>query len=196
MKLIAITGPSCAGKTTLAREILKDDHFCEVVSFTSRSPRAGEVHDKDYYFLSRKECNDLIYAGEVAEHILFKDNIYGIKKTEIEAKISTGKIPLVIVEPHGLAQLDEIYNSELYSIYLDAPLELLYERFLDRFSKDLVEGGIVNTKYHTSRIKGIYEEKKTWANMCRWDYYIDIFTPENQQSLVPALITKLLTMRE
>jgi guanylate kinase len=198
MKLVSITGPSCAGKTTLAREILKDSHFCEVISFTSRSPRTDEMNGKDYYFLTREKCQQIIDANAAAEHIEFKGNIYGIEREEIETKISLGKIPLVIVEPHGLQQLNNVYGAELYSVYLDAPIELLYERFLDRFSKEVSyysqdwSTKILDLKYHASRIKGISEERESWVEECDWNFYIDRFTSDNKKSIVDSLVETLL----
>ena len=208
MKIVALTGPSCAGKTTLARELFKTGHFCEVVSFTSRAPRAGEVHGVDYYFLGKEECQDIIDSNAAAEHIEFKGNIYGIEKQEIETKLSLGKIPLVIVEPHGQEQIGKMYGDEMYAVYVDAPLELLYERFLNRFKEDCIKNTLevvssnrsplpeVDVKYHATRIVGIHDEWKNWKRICEMDFYIDHFTSDNKKSIIVSLVDVLLKEKE
>jgi len=196
MKLVTLTGPSCAGKTTLARELFKTGHFCEVVSFTSRSPRAGEVHGTDYYFLSKQECQDIIDANAAAEHIEFKGNIYGIEKQEIVTKLALGKIPLLIVEPHGLEQIYHMFKEDLYSVYIDAPLELLYERFLERFAAEYVFTSVtkepINIKYHASRITAIHDEWKEWRKTSYSNFRISEFTSLNKKSIIDSLVEVLL----
>lgn len=191
-KIVTVTGPSCAGKTTLVRALIKTGHFCEIVSFTSRTPRTGETEGIDYYFKPEEDCKDIIHTGKTVEFISFKGNFYGIEKVEIEKKLSSGKIPLVIVEPHGLEQIQKIYGNELYSVYVDAPLELLYERFLGRFQVEC-SGRHVDLKYHASRIVGIRDEWKDWNFMCSRDFYIDHFTSENEKSIINSLVEVLLT---
>lgn len=199
MKIVTLAGPSCAGKTTLARELVKTGYFIEIVSFTSRTPRVGEIHGIDYYFLGRKECQDIIDANAAAEHIEFKGNIYGIEKQEIETKLSLGKIPLVIVEPHGQRQISKMYGEEMYAIYVDAPLELLYERFLERFAKDIISADQrwsakdLDIKYHASRIIGIQDEWKTWKRICEIDFYISHFTSDNKESIISSVAEVLIT---
>ena len=101
--LFTVTGPSCSGKTTLVRQLLETGKFAEIISTTSRQPRGGEKHGVDYYFKSAKECEILAEEGCFAEHIIFKDNHYGVEIDEIERVRKTGKMPIVIVEPNGLS---------------------------------------------------------------------------------------------
>jgi guanylate kinase len=67
--LLTITGPTCAGKTTLQR-LLVARGMQEIVSFTTRPPREGEVDGKDYWFVNpRLQLTTMITGGEIAEHI-------------------------------------------------------------------------------------------------------------------------------
>lgn len=191
LKIVTVTGPSCAGKTTLVRALLKTGHFCEVVSFTSRAPRAGEVEGIDYYFKSEEDCREIIHTGKAAEFISFKGNFYGIERIEIEEKFSLGKIPLVIVEPRGLEQIQKIYSKEVYSVYVDAPLKLLFERFLGRFQVEC-SSPHVDLKYHASRIVGIRDEHKDWNIMCERDFYISSFTYDNKNDILNSLLEVLM----
>lgn len=182
-KLFTLTGPSCSGKTTLVRELLDTDVFCEVVSFTSRQPRVGEEHGKDYYFLDPKICERLIAGGETAENIKFKDCYYGITKAEINLKLNSGKIPLVIVEPKGLAQLRN--NYDVFSIYVDSPIELLYTRFLTRFR----ENTTANIEYEARRIATIWLEHNNWLGLCgNVNCHIPQFTEQSQEEVVGEIL--------
>jgi guanylate kinase len=169
-KLFTLTGPSCSGKTTLIRKLIDTGHFCEVVSFTSRQPRGGEEHGKDYYFLDAKLCEQLVANGETAEAIKFKDNWYGITKSEIDLSFLSGKTPIVIVEPKGLRQLRSTYDC--FSVYVDCDLETLYTRFLSRFKQ--TENP--NIPYEAKRVGSIYLEQKEWPGKVRETGEIDFFT--------------------
>ena len=190
IKLVTVTGPSCAGKTTLTRRLLDTGHFTEIVSFTTREPRKGEVDGVDYYFESREWINNYANSGRIAEMTEFKGNYYGIDKQEILDKIKSGKLPISVVEPHGLKQLRELFEDNLFAIYVDAPLESLYERFLERFAKD---GG--DPKYYAKRLVGIQEEQGSWRDG-NYDFSIDHFDKENERSMVDSLVRILVTERE
>jgi guanylate kinase len=67
-KLIIFSAPSGAGKTTIVRHLLQQDFELEFsVSATSRQPRRGEVHGKDYYFISEEEFRGKIKNDEFLE---------------------------------------------------------------------------------------------------------------------------------
>lgn len=140
----------------MVRALLQTGEFAEVVSFTSRQPRAGEIHGIDYFFFHADVCQDLADRGECAEHIKFKENHYGITKYEIDSKMGEGKTPIVIVEPNGLAQLSKIYD--VLPIYVDCDLVTLYTRFLNRFKQN----DKADASYEAKRIASIYLEQTEW----------------------------------
>lgn len=180
-----MTGPSCSGKTTLIRKLLETGHFAEVVSFTSRQPRTGEKHGVDYYFLESKLCEKLVDAGETAEAIKFKDNWYGITKAEINLKFNEGKSPIVIVEPNGLKQLRQNFN--VFTTYVDAPLELLYTRYLTRF-KQYENPDIA---YEARRISSIYLEQKEWLEKCGVvNYLVKEYTAQTEAQIIAKLVAE------
>lgn len=187
IQLVTVTGPSCAGKTTLTRRLLDTGIFCEVISFTTRPSRMGEVHGKDYYFIGSEDANDLIDSGKAAEHTTFKDYVYGIEKAEIDSKIESGLIPISIVEPNGLRQLRGSYPEQTFSIYVDNPLPVLFERFLGRLVKGVLTGKSVDVKYQTSRLIGMVDEQKNW-NDYSYDFYISQFDSTNEKSVVDSLV--------
>lgn len=192
-KILTITGPSCAGKTTLAKALLATGDFCEIVSFTTRYPRDDEVDGFSYYFINRKEAQELIVAGKAIEYVEFNGNIYGTTYEEINTKLRSGETPLVVLEPHGLQQYQSILKDNLYSVYLDSTRQILMSRFLERFYGEVQRGMARGTKqdllkYETKRILGMLHEIDHWKEECVWNMYIDSFTEENKESIVNSLL--------
>lgn len=97
---LVISGPSGVGKGTLYSLLLQrnPDTFCTSISHTTRDPRPGETRDKDYYYVSMQEFEDLIAKDGFVEHAKFGDNRYGTSKKMIEAKTSEGKIVVLDIE--------------------------------------------------------------------------------------------------
>ena len=186
-RLVTLTGPSYGGKTTLVRKLQDTGHYVEVLSFTSRKPRSGEVEGVDYYFKTEDDCRDLVFAGKTAEHIEFKGNFYGIEKTEIDAKMGTEKIPVVIVEPNGLSQLKEKYDC--FSVYLDCDLMKLYERFLSRFRMSLTS----DVKYEAKRVAAIRSEHDNWkTDVGGINYFVKEYTDETEAAIIAKLLHETL----
>ncbi len=80
-----ITGPSGVGKGTLISGLLERIPGLEVsVSATTRPPRAGEVHGRDYYFVSPEEFDARARRGDFVEHAVYAGNRYGTPRSELE----------------------------------------------------------------------------------------------------------------
>ena len=100
--IVTITGPSCSGKTTLTRMLLDTNQFSEIVSTTTRPKRTGETNGSTYHFVSHEEFRKI----EMLESIQYNGNVYGASVEEFKKQFASGKIPLVIVEPHGMKQIN------------------------------------------------------------------------------------------
>lgn len=97
---IVISGPSGVGKGTLYALLLQRNPstFCTSISHTTRDPRPGETRDKDYYYVSMKEFEDLIEKDGFVEHAKFGGNRYGTSKRMIEEKQAEGRIVVLDIE--------------------------------------------------------------------------------------------------
>jgi guanylate kinase len=190
MKLVTITGPSCSGKTTLVKELIRKypDYYCKVVSFTTRSIRDGEVDGVDYHFISKEEALDSINSKQLAEYEVFNKNIYGTTLKEMSEKVSSGKIPLQVIEPTGLTSIRKLYPKEVYSVYMDLSLEELIERYLSRLYADTGQ----ELSYAAARIVSISNEHKSWKDMGPYDFRISSFTSSNKESILTSLNEVLL----
>jgi guanylate kinase len=110
-RLIVVSGPSGAGKTTVLKEVIERCPFLELsVSATTRPPRPGEVNGRDYYFLSQEEFARHREAGDFLEcfEVYGRGYWYGTLKTEVAPRLAAGKWVVLEIDVEGtLAVLRE-----------------------------------------------------------------------------------------
>lgn len=130
IKVIAICGKSAAGKDTLLQEILKLDRpdIHEIISCTTRPPREGEVHGKNYYFLSNQEFADKIENGQMLEATVFRDWCYG---TSLDA-LRSDAINVGVFNVDGIDILYDNPNIDLFVIEVLASAKTRLIRSLNR----------------------------------------------------------------
>lgn len=133
--LYVISGPSGSGKTSNIRQVMTN----EVVSFTTRPPREGEVDGFDYVFTTVEEVDHLEASGELVERVSYAGNSYGISKDELYGKLAT-EDAFVVVDYHGFQQVRELYENYV-SIFFSIDVEDARNRMLERGDKpDVIEG--------------------------------------------------------
>ncbi len=104
--LVALSSPSGAGKSTMARRLLEDDpSFRMSVSATTRSPRPGERDGIEYFFVSHEDFRAGIAAGDFLEHAEVFGNLYGTPRRAVEEALSAGTDVLFDVDWQGAQQL-------------------------------------------------------------------------------------------
>ncbi len=138
-KLIIFSAPSGSGKTTIVKEILKTDiPFGFSVSATSRPPREGEVHAKDYYFFSVDEFKEKAENNEFIEwEEVYHNQFYGTLKSEIERLRNIGKHVLFDIDVVGGLNLKKQFKNEALAIFILPPsLEELENRLKGRGTED------------------------------------------------------------
>ena len=105
-KLFIISGSSGVGKGTVIKELLKRaDNLFLSVSSTTRKPREGEVHGKNYYFLSKEEFEEAVKNNEFLEWAEFSTNKYGTSKKTVEEQLNKGQNVLLEIEVQGAMQV-------------------------------------------------------------------------------------------
>lgn len=125
-KLIALSGHSGGGKTSLMRQVMSN----EIVSFTTRKPRQGEIDGVDYKFISLEKFEELKEQGKLIEQVEYSGNYYGIDQEEFENKMSLGNA-FVIVDYHGMQQIKKIY-SNCVTVFLYTPYDQAYNQMIKR----------------------------------------------------------------
>ena len=123
--MIVLIGESGCGKSTVESELV-DRGYRKAISLTSRESRVGEVEGQSYFFRSRPELEALRAAGKIAEWIEYMGNVYALTKEECM------KADVVVVEPNGLKQLQEIEGLNLEVVYLKCSEEVREARMRSR----------------------------------------------------------------
>ncbi|MFR8125651.1 MAG: guanylate kinase [Acutalibacter sp.] len=135
--LLVISAPSGGGKGTILQELFAQDENLRLsVSATTRGPRPGEEHGKQYYFLSREEFEGLIQEGKMLEHAEYVGNYYGTPRQPVEDWMDQGHDVVLEIEVKGGAQVKQLM-PECVSIFILPPsMKVLEKRLRGRGTED------------------------------------------------------------
>lgn len=134
-KMLIVTAPSGAGKTTIVRHLIKTfDDLSFSVSATTRPPRPKEIDGKDYYFLTLRKFQNRIKKAAFAEwEEVYPGKFYGTLKSEIEKKWRKKKNVVFDIEVKGATNLKNLYGDRALAIFIKPPsLEELIRRLENR----------------------------------------------------------------
>lgn len=135
-KLFVISGSSGVGKGTVIKKFLeKHPDFKLSVSCTTRSPREGEVHGINYFFLSKDEFKTCIDKNEFLEWAEFSGNMYGTQKAYVEKKLSEGKNLILEIDTQGALNVKKIMPEAHLIFILPPSLEELEARLRGRHTE-------------------------------------------------------------
>jgi guanylate kinase len=120
--VFVVTGTSGAGKGTLERRLLSRIPELELaISATTRGRREGEENGREYWFISDREFDDKLAAGEFLEHIVFEwGQRSGTLRSEIDRILDAGRIPLLDLETEGARAVAETVPGAV-TIFVKAP---------------------------------------------------------------------------
>ena len=119
-KLVVISGPSGAGKTSVCR-VLKENAEVEFsVSATTRRMREGEQDGVDYHFLTREVFEQRLSEDQFLEHAEYNGNLYGTPRWPMDDALARGKTFLVEIEVDGTRQLRRRGVEGLY-LFIEPP---------------------------------------------------------------------------
>ncbi len=132
-KLIVLSAPSGAGKTTLVRALMeRDSSLCFSVSYTTRPKRGNEQHGEDYFFVDEQQFSEMRSAGAFLESACVFRNWYGTSRENTEKLINAGKNVLLEIDWQGAQQVRKSM-PECCSIFILPPsIEELERRLRDR----------------------------------------------------------------
>ncbi len=129
-KLVVISAPSGAGKTTLVRELLARHTRLEFsVSYTTRPRRANEQPGRDYFFVAPDEFQRMLAAGELLEHAEVFGNWYGTSRGQVERVLAAGHDVLLEIDWQGARQI-RANAPEALSVFVLPPSMAELERRL------------------------------------------------------------------
>lgn len=131
--LFIVTAPSGAGKTTLVSGLLARDSQVRLsISYTTRSPRDGEVDGQHYHFVDVPTFRALRDKGEFLEWAEVHNNYYGTSKNWLEAQIRDGKDLLLEIDWQGAQQVRRLFPKAVGVFILPPSVEELERRLRDR----------------------------------------------------------------
>ena len=155
-KLFVISGSSGVGKGTLIKEFLtKHPEFKLSVSCTTRKPREGEVHGKNYFFLTKDEFQECINKGEFLEWAEFSGNMYGTKRPYVDEKLSQGKNLILEIDTKGALNVKKIMPEAILIFILPPSFEELEARLRGRHTEteEAIQKRLESTKLEMENSK-------------------------------------------
>lgn len=197
--IITITGPSCSGKTTLARLLMDTGVFTEVISTTTRAMRSNEKNGVTYHFVTLEEFDKI----DMLERIDFNGNTYGGSVAEFEEKFASDLIPVIVVEPNGMEEINLNATEKgwtVINLYVGCPPLLQAERFLYRFIEDyrpiLANGSGEDyaqlMEEYIGRMATMQEVESKWFDMFREhalsNIILDTFEKSNEVSVIKMIV--------
>ncbi len=131
--LFVVSSPSGGGKGTLIQRVLKViPDLSYSVSYTTRTPRPGEVNGREYCFVTRKEFEEMIAAGDFLESAIVHGNLYGTSRKQVLRDTSAGRDIILEVDVQGAASVRELMLDSVSIFILPPSFEVLRQRLLAR----------------------------------------------------------------
>jgi guanylate kinase len=122
-KIIVITAPSGAGKTSITRHLM--DTFPQLsfsISAATRQAREAEKDGTDYYFMSEDAFKQKIQHNEFVEwEMVYEGKYYGTLKSEMERIWSLDKIPVLDIDVQGAIHVQQQYPQSSLTIFIEPP---------------------------------------------------------------------------
>lgn len=133
-KLVIIVGPSGTGKSTLINQTKEEfSQLIESISYTTRDMRPGEVDGVSYFFVKRKEFEEMIDEGDFLEWFKVHDEYKGTSKKFVDKKLANGEAILFDVDVQGADALKAAYPDDAKVIFVAPPsFEELERRLKNR----------------------------------------------------------------
>ncbi len=137
--LFVVVAPSGTGKTSLVTELLRrEPHLRLSISYTTRKPREGEAHGREYHFVARAEFERMIASGDFLEHANVYGNYYGTSKRWIEEQLAAGEDVLLEIDWQGARQVRGLFPGMAGIFILPPSISELHRRLSAR-GKDTPE---------------------------------------------------------
>ena len=161
--LVVVSGFSGAGKGTIMKKLMSEhgEDYALSISATTRAPREGEEHGREYFFLTTEEFEAMIANDELVEYAKYVSNYYGTPKAYVEEQLSAGKNVILEIEIQGALKIKEKF-PETVLMFITAPSA-------DELKNRLVGRGTETQDVIGARLSRAYEESLGVEN---YDYLV------------------------
>ena len=164
-KVVAVVSPDAAPIKRLVqaakRLMEKYDNYALSVSATTRAPRPGEEHGREYFFHTKKEFEELILEDALIEYAQYVDNYYGTPKAYVEKQLNMGKDVILEIEIQGALKVKKKMPNTLLLFVTPPSAEELKRRLVNR--------GTESMEVIESRLSRASEEAE---GMLEYDYIL------------------------
>ena len=144
--LTVLSGFSGSGKGTIMKELLsRRQGYALSVSATTRQPREGEVHGREYFFVSRERFQEMIRQGELLEYAQYVDNYYGTPRSYVLEQLEQGKDVILEIEIQGALKVKKRFPDALLLFVTPPSAQELKRRLVGRGTETLE---VINARLH------------------------------------------------
>ncbi len=148
--MLVLSSPSGAGKSTIAGNLLRDDHSLEIsISVTTRAKRPSEIAGKHYHFITIPQFERMRDNGELLEWAEVHGNFYGTPREPVEQAMAEGRDMLFDIDWQGALQLQEKMKADIVSIFVLPPTMTELQSRLHRRAEDSED--VIRTRLLNSR---------------------------------------------
>lgn len=161
--MLIVSSPSGAGKTTLTRNLLKEEENVSLsISVTTRPRRTSEIDGVHYKFLTLRQFELMRDGGELLEWAEVHGNFYGTPREPVETALTEGRDVLFDIDWQGTLQLYETMRADVVSVFVLPPAANELKSRLERRAEDTAD--II-----ARRLKNAAEEIPHWEE---YDYVL------------------------
>lgn len=131
--LFVVSSPSGGGKGTLIQRVLSSiPNLSYSISFTTRTPRNGEVNGREYFFVTREQFEQMVAANDFLEWARVHGNYYGSSARQVSREIDEGRDIILEVDVQGAASIRKLITYSVSVFILPPSYEVLRQRLLAR----------------------------------------------------------------
>lgn len=183
--IVIVTGPTCAGKSTLESKLV-DAGFASLTSTTTRPQRAGEIDGKSYHFINETRFTALQEEGAMVESVTFGGYRYGVTRSEVMRHASAGAPIVVVCEPQGRNQIIEFCTQNdwaYHAVYVGNPDRVIATRFIKRLLGELTYVGRLPSlaepviERYAGRLEQMMTTERAWA--------VEAYFQSNEEGSLP-----------
>lgn len=144
--LVVVSGFSGAGKGTIMKELLKRyDNYALSISATTRTPREGEEHGREYFFVTEEHFKEMIEQEELIEYAQYVNHYYGTPSRYVLGQMEKGKDVILEIEIQGALKVKERFPQSVLVFVMPPNAEELKRRLVGRGTESME---IINARLH------------------------------------------------